>query len=74
MLLQCYVQHLKQLLYHSLFSNIEWCSCENKLWQTTLKKTLMCVKQLKAITVALDTQAIIHTDYKAIILSKKREK
>lgn len=38
------------------------------------QKTLMCVKQLKAIAVALDTQAIIHTDYKAIILSKKREK
>lgn len=38
------------------------------------QKTLMCVKQLKAITVALDTQAIIHLDYKAIILSKKTEK
>lgn len=38
------------------------------------QKTLMCVKQLKVITVALDTQAVIHVDYKAIILSKKRER
>lgn len=74
MLMKYYFQHLEQPLYNSVFSNEERCSCESKLWWTTLKKTLMCVKQLKAITVALDTQAIIHLDYKAIILSKKREK
>lgn len=38
------------------------------------QETLMHLKQLKAITVALDTQTIIHLDYKAIILSKKKEK
>ena len=48
------------------------------MWKQILvnntQKPIMCVKQLEVITVALDTQVIIHLDYKAIILSKQREK